>query len=83
VDPVGHSEVREGIQRVRGHADAVGQSPNQGEFNDYVGIRWHRDIQAYIMGLRRIQGIRKYIQGSRGMFRVLKGKGLNEFYKSK
>ena len=43
------------------------------------GIRLHRDIQAYIMGLRRIQGIRKDIQGSRGMFRVLKGKGLKEF----
>ncbi len=62
MDPVGHSEVREGIQKIRGHADAVGHSQSQGAFKDSGGIRLHRDIQeiskyAYIVGLRRIQGI--------------------------
>jgi hypothetical protein len=61
-----------GNHRTRGHSRILG------------GIRLHSDIQeiskyAYIVGLQRIQGIRKYIQGSRGMFRVFKGKGLKEF----
>jgi hypothetical protein len=54
-----------GIQGFWGHSVAQGHS----EISKYV----------YIVGLRRIQGIRKYIQGSRGMFRVFKGKGLKEF----
>ncbi len=45
MDPVGHSGVRDGIQRVRGHADAVGHSQSQGAFKDSGGLRLHRDIQ--------------------------------------
>ncbi len=75
VDPVGHSGVREGIQRVRGHADTVGHSQSQGAFKDFRGhsVAQGHSKYAHIVGLRRIQGIRKYIQESRGMFRVPKG----------
>jgi hypothetical protein len=72
---VGHSEFREGIQRVRGHADAVGHSQSQEAFKDFGrhSVAQGHSKYAYIVGLRRIQGIKKYIQESRGMFRVLMG----------
>jgi hypothetical protein len=52
-----------------------------GAFTEPGGIQglWGHSVAqghskyAYIVGLRRIQGIRKYIQGSRGIFRMHKG----------